>query len=86
MMITALLFAVRSYSIPRKQLDSNNNTNTSFKQFLLIILCLVFGAEIGFKISMKQLIYILYPCHLMTIVQVSCLAGWSTDNNNYHKL
>lgn len=41
-----------------------------WKTILLVLLCLVFGIELGYKLSTKQLIYLLNPCHILTITQV----------------
>lgn len=40
------------------------------KVFLLTAMCLVFGVEIGFKLSMKTFVYVLNPCHIITIIEV----------------
>ena len=40
------------------------------KKILLIVLCLTFGIELGYKLSTKQLLYLLNPCHIITSLQV----------------
>ena len=40
------------------------------RRILLVIMSLMFGAEIGFKLATRQLIYILNPCHVTTAFQV----------------
>jgi hypothetical protein len=47
------------------------------RKLLLAGLCLIWGIEIGYKLSTRQLIFILNPCHVVTFVQVP---------NNSHKL
>lgn len=42
----------------------------SGRKFLLALLCLVWGIEVGFKFATSQLIFLLNPCHVMTFVQV----------------
>lgn len=41
------------------------------RKLLLAALCLIWGIEIGFKLSTQQLIFILNPCHMITLSQVS---------------
>jgi len=43
------------------------------RKLLLAALCLIWGIEIGFKLSTRQLIFILNPCHMITLVQLILL-------------
>ena len=40
------------------------------RKLLLAGLCIIWGIEIGFKLSTRQLIFILNPCHVVTFIQV----------------
>lgn len=41
------------------------------KRILLILMCITFGIEVGFKVVTKQMIYLLNPCHVLSALQVS---------------
>jgi len=43
------------------------------RRVLIAIMCLMFGIELGFKFATRQMIWILNPCHIVTMIQVYSL-------------
>jgi hypothetical protein len=41
------------------------------KRLLLVMICLLWGIEIGFKFSSRTVIFLLNPCHVTTALQVT---------------
>lgn len=52
------------------------------KRFLVILLALLWGMEIGFKFASRSVIYLLNPCHVTTLIQVSTILT-SNQTKNY---
>jgi len=67
--------------------NNNNNNNTCWsrlrgggeyqvsKQCLLMIFSLVLGLELGYKLSTGQLLWVLNPCHVLTVTQLLLLVS-----------
>lgn len=67
MMITVGVFGFYTYSMPKIFPPEKCST---FKKVLLVFLSLVFGVEVGFKLCSRQVLYLLNPCHVITIIEV----------------
>ncbi len=53
----------------------------------LVLLTFVFGIEVGFKLVSRTLIFLLFPCHIVTVVWIYLLATPpSTFNNNIYRV
>lgn len=75
--ILVLLSAIWLFRFNYKNLSAIPATVYSVKKnqergriILLVLLCLVWGMEIGYKFSSRTAIYLLMPCHVTTALQV----------------
>ncbi|KAH0564324.1 transmembrane protein 164 [Cotesia glomerata] len=71
--IYLIVKGLKSISLP-KNVKYVNQDRTG-KKVLLIIMSMVLGCEIGFKITSRTLVYILNPCHITTAIQLYLLAA-----------
>ena len=67
MMLIVLMYALKRVSLPSKPPPEEEHF---WKGPLLALLSIVYGLQIGYKISSGQLLYMLNPCHLITVVEV----------------
>ena len=60
----------RSTSFPREYARERQGRPSVLRRLVLVFYALMWGVEIGFKLASRQLIYILNPCHIVTLIQV----------------
>jgi len=68
----------RKTEFTEKDLNTKRILSSQRRTYLLVILTLVFGIEIGFKLQSKQMIFCFNPCHIFTIMQIYFLASRPT--------
>lgn len=74
--ILEVVVAIKKLNVPKEVRDvgkdgRRSKEDTWGKNLLLVALCMTFGVEVGFKFATKTVIYLLNPCHVVTMVQVS---------------
>ena len=85
--LLGLLVIVQSWRTVR--LERNNNEDSDWKyqyrparQCLLLLFAITFGLEVGFKLSTGQVLWLLNPCHVLTVIQLVLLASPNTRLSN----
>ncbi|XP_049857192.1 transmembrane protein 164 [Schistocerca gregaria] len=63
----------RNISLPDKSVYERNDRGG--KRLLLIMVCLIWGIELGFKFATRTMIYLLNPCHVTTAAQIYLLSA-----------
>jgi hypothetical protein len=58
-------------SFPREYARERQGRPSVLRRLVLVFYALLWGIEIGFKLASRQLIYILNPCHMVTLIQVN---------------
>ena len=67
---------------PKHHSNYGSHNYSLLRLFLLVSLSFTFGMEVGYKFATKQLIFLMNPCHVTSLVQVYLLAmpsdyfGW----------
>ncbi|CAF0758808.1 unnamed protein product [Didymodactylos carnosus] len=54
--------------------DCEERKPSVLRRIILVVYAWLWGIEIGFKIASRQLIWILNPCHIVTLIQIILLA------------
>ena len=74
----ALFIIYKAYpklTLPATQRGPMTEAEASGKRMLLVVMCLTWGCELGFKFATRQMIWIFNPCHIATAVQVKSTCG-----------
>lgn len=74
--VIVLVFAVVLFKWSYKKItlppsESYTRKDTKGRQLLLVLMCIIWGMEIGYKFSSRTVIYLLNPCHVTTAIQVA---------------
>ena len=62
------LCGAKTYTLPAKVASAGKDP--LFKKVLLVVLSVVFAIEIVYKVCSRQLLYLLNPCHVCTVLEV----------------
>ena len=66
-MVVAGSLSWRTFTMPRV---FPKGDEPLIKRFLLTFLCILFGIEAGYKICHRSVLFLMNPCHVITMTQV----------------
>lgn len=73
--IVEICYAWPRLTLPSKVSSVSGRVRETGRRVMLMVMCLTFGIELGFKLASQQFIWILNPCHLVTMIQIFLLAA-----------
>ena len=63
--------AIHRIKLPQQLPVAERGFDRTGKKIVLVIHAMTFGIEVGYKLATKQTIFLLNPCHVVTMMQVS---------------
>ncbi|XP_025078536.1 transmembrane protein 164-like isoform X1 [Pomacea canaliculata] len=73
--LLTMRLAYPKLTLPATKVRVLTEKETTWKRILLVLMCLTWGCELGFKFATRQMIWIFNPCHIATAVQIYLLAA-----------
>lgn len=70
----AINYAYKRIKLPEK-IPPIERSDRCGKRVLLVVMCMTFGIELGFKFATRQFIWICNPCHITSMIQIYLLAA-----------
>ena len=68
--VIEMVIAYPHLNVPENLPKVTRNADRMTRRILLLLMCTIFGIEVGFKLATHQMIWILNPCHVLTALQV----------------
>jgi TMEM164 family len=59
------------YKTPMPSRPAYSQRQLQIKTYLLLLYSFIWGVEVGFKFASQTVLYLLNPCHIVTLMQVT---------------